>query len=190
MRLIWSIGDERPEGGEKESTTVKSWREEMEREREGVIYQHRGFGKWREAGLNEEKREGRREREEQLPRERPVAARVSKAEVSSTEVYHPFPIPLGMACRPIFTIPRLPTIPFGFSLINSSNSRAGCLEFVEGVWERVYQSVCKSNHRKWIRYLLMTHSGNPSQSFIFASSHLWTYLKQKKKNRELDIWKI
>ena len=60
----------------------------------------------------EREREREREKEEQLPRERPVAARVSKAEVSSTKVYHPFPIPLDMACRPIFTISRLPTIPF------------------------------------------------------------------------------
>lgn len=168
MRLIWSISDEGPEGEE---------REHGGKERDGKgksTNTERGSGKWREAGLNEEKR-GEREREREgraAPEgeETPVAARVSKAEVSSTKVYHPFPIPLDMACRPIFTIPRLPTIPFGFSLINSSNSRAGCLEFVEGVWERVYQSVCKSNHRKWIRYLLMTHSGNPTQSFTFASS--------------------
>lgn len=152
--------------GKKESTAVKS---EMEREslptqRGGLENgEKRGWMKRREA----RERGGRAAPEGE---ETPVAARVSKAEVSSTKVYHPFPIPLDMACRPIFTIPRLPTIPFGFSLINSSNSRAGCLEFVEGVWERVYQSVCKSNHRKWIRYLLMTHSGNPTQSFTFASS--------------------
>jgi len=84
-------------------------------------------------GREGEGKKRERERGEQLPREKPVAARVSKAEVSSTKVYHPFPLPLDMAYRPIFTIPRLPTIPFGFSLINSSNSRAGCLEFVEGV---------------------------------------------------------
>jgi len=86
--------------------------------------------------MKKREKEGKRKKErekEQFPREKPFAARVSKAEVSSTKVYHPFPLPLDMACRPIFTIPRLPTIPFGFSLINSSNSRAGCLEFVEGV---------------------------------------------------------
>lgn len=118
---------------------------------------------WREERRKE--REGRA-----APEGETRAARVSKAEVSSTKVYHPFPLPLDMACRPIFTIPRLPTIPFGFSLINSSNSRAGCLEFVEGVWGRVHQSVCKSNHRKWIRYLLMTYSGNSFQSFTFPSN--------------------
>lgn len=155
--------------GKKESAAVKS---EMEREslptRRGGLEngEKRGWMKRREA------REREREREEQLPRERkpPLLRgfRRPKSRVPKSTI--PSPIPLDMACRPIFTIPRLPTIPFGFSLINSSNSRAGCLEFVEGVWERVYQSVCKSNHRKWIRYLLMTHSGNPTQSFTFASS--------------------
>lgn len=152
--------------GKKESTTVKS---EMEREREGVIYQHRGSlenGEKRGWMKRREKEGGRgksssRGRDPLLRGFRRPKSRVPKSTI---------PSPLDMACRPIFTIPRLPTSPFGFSLINSSNSRAGCLEFVEGVWERVHQSVCKSNHRKWIRYLLMTHSGNPSQSFTFASS--------------------
>lgn len=140
MRLIWSIGDEGPEGEEREHDGKER---DGKGEREGIIYQRtEGLENWENgrAVECEEKREGRRERERERGRSsrgrgpllrgfRRPKSRVPKSTIPSRA-------PLDIACRPIFTIPRLPTIsPFGFSLINSSNSHAGCLEFVEGVWE-------------------------------------------------------
>lgn len=81
MRLIWSIGNGAPEGGEREHDSKERGGKGRKRESTDI------------AGLENGEKQGwmkRREREEQLPRERPVAARASKAEVSSTKVYHPF----------------------------------------------------------------------------------------------------
>lgn len=163
-------------GREKERGSLPAWN--------GVWKMERSKTEWREWRENE--REG-----EWIPGEKPVAARVSKAKVSSTKVYPPSP-PLGMACRPIFTIPRLPTIPFGFSLINFSNSRASCLEFVGGVWERIHhQSVCKSKMNKIFANdsLIVIPQSSIVHFLKQPIDHSWTYLKQE-KIWELKIWNI
>lgn len=77
--------------GKKESTTVKG---EMEREREKESSTNvEGLENGEKRGLNEEKRDGSGEREEQLPRERPVAARVlrPKSRVPKSTIPSPYP---------------------------------------------------------------------------------------------------
>lgn len=93
---------------QKESTAVKSVVGKGEGEAQAVIYQHSRFGKWRGAGLNEE------EREEQLPGERLVAARVWKAEVSSTKVYRPYYLPLAWPADQSLQPPDYPRSPSDF----------------------------------------------------------------------------
>lgn len=75
----------------------KGKREHGSKERDGKgksTNAERGFGKWREAGLNEEKR-GEREREEQLPRERkpPLLRgfRRPKSRVPKSTIPSPYP---------------------------------------------------------------------------------------------------